>query len=114
MPSVTASVKPVKPTKSSGNVFEDLGFPKDEAAVMQLKTDLKIAIEKQVQSRRLTRKQLVQVLDAQPSQISDLLTGKLSSISIDKLTKYANRLGIAVQLKTSIKKSPHKKSAPAS
>jgi len=38
--------KVTKPTKSSGNVFEDLGFPAEEAALLQLKTDLKIAIER--------------------------------------------------------------------
>tara|TARA_R110001599_G_scaffold72731_8_gene201696 strand:+ start:1880 stop:2428 length:549 start_codon:yes stop_codon:yes gene_type:complete len=28
-----------EPTKSTGNVFEDMGFPKEEAVILQLKTD---------------------------------------------------------------------------
>ena len=92
--------KQTKPTKSSGNVFEDLGFPAEEAALLQLKTDLKIAIEREVERRQLTPKKLVQVLDIQQSQVSDLLTGKVSKMSVDKLTKYLYRMGVKVEIKT--------------
>ncbi len=93
----------IKPTKSSGNVFEDLGFPAEEAALLQLKTDLKIAIEREVKRRKLTPKKLTQVLDIQQSQVSDLLTGKVSKMTVDKLTKYLHRMGVKVEIKT---KSP--------
>jgi len=89
-----------RPTKSSGNVFEDLGFPAEEAALLQLKTDLKIAIEREVKRRKLTPKKLVQVLDIQQSQVSDLLTGKVSKMSVDKLAKYLHRMGVSVEIKT--------------
>ena len=94
-----------KPTKSSGNVFEDLGFPAEEAALLQLKTDLKIAIEREVKRRRLTPKKLVQLLDIQQSQVSDLLTGKISKMSVDKLAKYLYRMGVSVEIKTKVGKT---------
>ena len=90
----------VQPTKSSGNVFEDLGFPKEEAVLMQLKTDIKIAIEKEVRRRKLSPKKLAQELDIQQPQVSDLLTGKVAKMSLDKLVKYADRLGMSVQVQT--------------
>ncbi|QDS97315.1 helix-turn-helix domain-containing protein [Adhaeretor mobilis] len=89
-----------KPTKSSGNVFEDLGFPPEEAALLQLKTSLQIAIEKEVQKQKLTPKALGKVLDIQQPQVSDLLTGKVSKMTIDKLTKYLHRMGLMVEVKT--------------
>ncbi len=88
-----------KPTKSSGNVFEDLGFPKEEAVLLQMKTDMKIAIEREVNRRKLTRKKLAQVLDVQQPQVSDLLTGKVSKMTIDKLMKYGHRLGMSFEIK---------------
>lgn len=97
--------KTTKPTKSSGNVFQDLGFPPEEAALLQLKTDLKIAIEREVTRNKLTPKKLAQLLDIQQSQVSDLLTGKVSKMSVDKLTKYLHRLGISVEVKTKASKT---------
>tara|TARA_R100001244_G_scaffold119266_1_gene88918 strand:- start:101 stop:283 length:183 start_codon:yes stop_codon:yes gene_type:complete len=42
---ITTNENAKKPTKSTGNVFEDMGFPKEEAVILQLKTDMKIEIE---------------------------------------------------------------------
>lgn len=96
-----------KPIKSSGNVFSDMGFPKEEAILLQLKTDMKIAIEREVRRLKLTPKKLAQLLDIQQPQVSDLLTGKVSKMTIDKLTKYAHRLGMSIELKA---KRPRQKS----
>ncbi|WP_261342293.1 helix-turn-helix domain-containing protein [Botrimarina mediterranea] len=48
--------------------------------------------------RKLTPKKLGQVLDIQQPQVSDLLTGKVSKMTVDKLTKYLYRLGVNVEL----------------
>lgn len=105
----TVSKDKVKPTASSGNVFEDLGFPTEEARILLLKTDMKIAIEREMHRRKITPKELGQVLDIQQPQVSDLLTGKVSKMTIDKLTKYALRLGLNVELKTKmLRRSPAK------
>jgi len=97
--------KTTKFTKSSGNVFKDIGFPPEEAALLQLKTDLKIAIEREVARRKLAPKKLAQLLDVQQSQVSDLLTGKVSKMSVDKLAKYLHRMGVKVEVKTTPSKA---------
>ncbi|QDV73205.1 hypothetical protein Spa11_14010 [Botrimarina mediterranea] len=38
------------------------------------------------------------MLDIQQPQVSDLLTGKVSKMTVDKLTKYLYRLGVNVEL----------------
>lgn len=96
------------PRRSTGNVFEDLGFPAEEAAILQLKTDLKIAIEREVERRKLTPKKLAQVLDVQQPQVSDLLTGKVAKMTLDKLTKYAHRLGMRVEVKARSPQRPRR------
>ena len=47
---------PSKPIKSSGNVFSEMGFSKEEAILLQLKTDMKIAIEREVRRLKLSPK----------------------------------------------------------
>lgn len=65
-----------KSTRSSGNAFTDLGFSSEEAALLLLKTQLQIAIERQVAKQKLTPKMLAQKLDIQKPQVSDLLTSR--------------------------------------
>ena len=79
--------------KSSGNVFEDLGFDPAEAEVLKVKTQLKIALEKEVKRRPMFNK---------------VMTGKLSGISIDKMIQIHSRLGKSVDVRV---KRTQKKSA---
>ncbi len=90
-----------KPTHvSKGNVFEDLGFSSEESALLALKVSLHIEIERAIKKERLTPKQVATVLDIQQPQVSDLLTGKIEKMTVDKLTKYLHRLGRSVEFKT--------------
>src|SRR5476651_13041 len=42
-------------TPSSGNVFEDVGFPPEEARNLLLRADLMISIEQLIERRKLTQ-----------------------------------------------------------
>ena len=77
----------------------------EEATVLQMKADIKIAIEKEVERQKLSRKKLAQVLDIQHLLISDLLTGRVSKMAINKLVKYAHRLGVNLSLRSSREQS---------
>jgi hypothetical protein len=46
-----------KTTNSSGNVFVDLGFDRDEAAVLQLRANLMSNLRLYIEKRRLTQAQ---------------------------------------------------------
>ena len=85
---------------STRSVFEDLGFSSEEAAVLELKTSLHIEIMKVVKRKKLTARQLEKVLDVPQSRVSELMTGKISKMSVDKLTKYLHRLGREVKVTT--------------
>ena len=47
----------VKVRRSSGNVFRDLGFSKQEAENLKIRTDLMIRLSKVIEGRRLTQAQ---------------------------------------------------------
>jgi predicted XRE-type DNA-binding protein len=49
----------IKIRQSTGNVFRDLGFPREEAENLKIRADLMIQIGKVIRSRRLTRLKLL-------------------------------------------------------
>lgn len=86
--------EPTHVTKADGNVFTDLGFDDADAIVMQMKVDLHTEIVKVVKNKKLSPRELEKLFDEPQPRISELLRGKVSNLSITKLTEYASRLGI--------------------
>ena len=90
-----------KPTHVSTNrLFEDLGLSSEEAAVLEFKLTLHNEIMKEVERRKLTSRQLEKILDIPQPRASELLNGKLTHMSADRLTKYLYRLGRRVKVAT--------------
>ena len=93
--------RPTKPSHiSKGNVLDDLGFSPEESAVIQLKMQLNSEIIKVVKKRKLTPRQVEKLLDAPQPRVSELLNGKISKFSSDKLTQYLYLLGRSVEVCT--------------
>ena len=57
---------------SRGNVFEDLGFSPEEAAILRMKTQLHIEIMRAIEKQGLTPRQLEKVLDVPQPRVSEL------------------------------------------
>jgi predicted XRE-type DNA-binding protein len=85
---------------SSGNVFIDLGFPPDEAAVLQMRADLIAELRKVIKTRKLTQAKAAKILKVSQSRVSDLMTGKWEKFSLEMLITLATRAGLHVSLKT--------------
>jgi len=86
--------------RSSGNVFTDLGFPKEEAAHLHIRADLMIQLKRLIEERGLTQKHAAEVLGVSQPRISDLVRGRIDLFSIDTLVEMLTHLGVAVTLKT--------------
>ncbi len=84
--------------RSSGNVFQDLGFPPAEAAHLLIRTDLMIDIRRILKERRLTQAQAAKVLGVSQPRVSDLIRCRIELFSIDTLVEFLARLGVAVTL----------------
>lgn len=89
----------VRVTKSSGNVFADLGFPPDEIAVLTLRAELIVALRKLIAARGWTQVQAAEALGVTQSRVSDLVRGKYEKFSLDMLVTLAARGGRTVKLR---------------
>ena len=88
----------IKVTRSSGNVFRDLGFPPGEAEHLLVRSDLMIKVQKLVASRRLSQSEVAKILRVTQPRVSDLLRGRIDLFSTDALIDMLARLGVRVKL----------------
>jgi len=86
--------------KSSGNVFVDLGYSPDEAAILQMRADLMANLRKFIKTRKLTQLKAAEMLGVSQSRISDLARGKWEKFSLEMLIILATKAGMRVTLKT--------------
>ena len=84
---------------SSGNVFIDLGFSPDEAAILQMRADLMADLRKIIKAKRLTQAKAAQILGISQSRLSDLIRGKWERFSLEMLITLATRAGMHVTIK---------------
>jgi predicted XRE-type DNA-binding protein len=84
--------KPAHITK--GDILDDLGFSRAEAAALKIKAAIVEAIHAEIDRRSLTQRQLVDLLDEYQPNVSNLMNGRIGKISIEKLLYYASRLGL--------------------
>jgi predicted XRE-type DNA-binding protein len=84
---------------SSGNVFIDLGYSPDEAAILQMRADLMADLRKLIKAKRLTQARAAEILGIGQSRVSDLIRGKWERFSLEMLITLATRAGMQVTLK---------------
>jgi len=85
--------------KSSGNVFIDLGYSPEEAAILQMRADLMADLRKFIKAKRLTQAKAAEILGVSQSRVSDLIRGKWERFSLEMLITLATRVGMHVTLK---------------
>ena len=76
-----------------GNVFEDLGFGREESIDLAMKVDLACSIRKFVERQKLTQKKAAQFFGVPRPKISQIKTGKLDGISIEYLIRMLAHTG---------------------
>ncbi|HEY6946665.1 MAG TPA: XRE family transcriptional regulator [Candidatus Acidoferrum sp.] len=91
----SATSKPTHVTR--GSVLDDLGFSAEQTTALKLKADLYQAILKV--AKKYSQKELQIILGEPQPRVSELLNGKISNKSVDKLLSYAGRLGIEAKAK---------------
>jgi predicted XRE-type DNA-binding protein len=104
MPNAPAN-KPTHITR--GNVFVDLGFAPEKALALQFKARILSAILNTVKRKRYRQSQLVTILDEHQPVVSNLLRGKITQMSIEKLLIYAHRLGLSLDVQRRSKRRSH-------
>ena len=87
-----------KLTRSSGNVFRDLGFPEEAAAQLRLRSLLMIEVRKLIAARGLTQKEAAALFGVTQPRVSDLVRGKITLFSLDTLVDMLAHAGARVEL----------------
>jgi predicted XRE-type DNA-binding protein len=82
-----------------GDVLDDLGFTRSEATALKIKADLLDAIRTEIERKKYTQRQLVSILDEHQPAVSNLMRGRITQVSIEKLLRYSDRLGMRAMLK---------------
>lgn len=88
-----------KITKSSGNIFLDLGFPPHEASVMLLRAQLAEALRSWMEREELTQTQAAKRLDITQPRISEIVRGKVELLSLDYLAGLCAKAGLDIGLR---------------
>lgn len=91
-------------TKSSGNVFADLGFSADEAQNLQLRSQTMSALANWYEASGLTQAQAAKVLGVTQPRLNQVLKGKINDFSLDALVNMVTSTGMRVGL--TIKPAP--------
>ncbi len=98
----------LKLTRSSGNIFTDLGFPPEEAGHLKIRSDLMIELCKAIKTRGLKQAEAAKMLGVTQPRISDLFQGKIDLFSIDTLVDMLAHAGVRVKLVATTLKSKQK------
>ena len=88
--------------ESSGNVFIDLGYSPEDAAVFQIRAELMVKLRTFIETRKLTQANAAKMLCISQSRVSDLIRGKWERFSLEMLVTLATRVGRDGCLKTMV------------
>lgn len=88
----------VKIEESSGNVFLDIGFSKEEAKREQLRVDLVIKIYRLLEELKLTPAKAEERFGLNPSDVSRIQNGDFD-FNLDKLFTILNQLNRNVEIR---------------
>ncbi len=91
-------MKKVKLTRSSGNVFRDLGFSHEEAEYLKVRAELMLSLQKVIRARGLKQAVAAELLGITQPRVSDLMRGRIDLFSIDTLIDMLARLGVRAKL----------------
>ncbi len=87
-----------KLTRSSGNVFKDLGFSAEESEHLRIRSSLMIQVRKVIETRSLTQADAARLFGVTQPRISDLVRGRIDLFSIDTLVDMLAHAGVRVRL----------------
>jgi predicted XRE-type DNA-binding protein len=86
-------------TKSSGNIFADLGFAPHEASVMLLRAQLAEALRQWMEREHLTQALAAKRLGVAQPRVSEIVRGKVDLMSLDYLVGLCAKADLNVALR---------------
>ena len=84
--------------KGSSNIFEDLGFDRQEATNLKIRADLMLDLRKFIQDRNWTQTEAAEFFGETQPRISNLMNGDIDRFGIDKLVQMLSCAGMNVRV----------------
>lgn len=84
--------------RTYGQVFQDLGFGGSDAASLIIRTQLLIAVKKEIQAKGWTQIKAAEELEVKQPRISEIMRLRIDKFSAELLIKYLARLGKTVHI----------------
>ncbi|MEM9243684.1 MAG: helix-turn-helix transcriptional regulator [Pseudomonadota bacterium] len=95
--------KAIEYTKSSGNIYQDLGYA--DADESMAKAQLAVRIHDIIEKRHLKQVEAAQLLSINQPKISALMNGQLRGFSMERLIHFLNLLNQDVEIVVKPKRS---------
>jgi predicted XRE-type DNA-binding protein len=86
-----------KITKSSGNIFADLGLPNSQEHYA--KAHVVAFISKMIEKNELTQAQAAMIMNLRQPDVSKLLRGRFEGFSLERLLFFVRALGSDIEIK---------------
>ena len=80
------------------NVWDAIEDDPEQAAMMTMRSNVMIAVNKKVRSWNITQAQAARRLGITQPRLNDLLHGKINKFSLDTLMTLATRAGLKVRI----------------
>ena len=85
-------------TKKYSDVWEAISDTPTEAANLKIRSQLMIALTEYVNGRAITQEEASKLLGVPRSRVSELINGRISKFSIDKLVNMASRVNLETHI----------------
>jgi predicted XRE-type DNA-binding protein len=95
----------LKMTKSSGNVYRDIGFSEEESQDLIIRSKLMRELKKRIEQVGLTQAKAAELINVTQPRISDLSRGKISLFSTEALIGMLAKLGGQVSVSVKFKRA---------
>src|SRR5882724_10410051 len=86
-------------TRSSGNVYVDLGFSPAEVRNLRMRSELMMALRKFIEREELTQSDAAKRLKITQPRVSDLIRGKVHRFSLDALVNMLGDAGLEIDMR---------------
>jgi len=89
-------------TRSTGNVFRDLGFSTDEAESLRVRADLLLNLQKAMAARKLKQGEAAELLGVSQPRVSDLMRGRIDLFNSETSDRHAGQARSPHQARPSV------------
>lgn len=93
---------------TTGNVLLDLDFSPEEALVIEVKGDILRLIKARIKKSSLTQAALAKAIGTHQPEVSNLMNGRISKFTVDRLLMIAVRLGLTPKVSIPAPRPPAK------